>query len=226
MQGLFNNGAVVTYSTQQIVINIALAFVLAFVIALVYKKTHKGLSYSQSFVFTLVIMSVIVAIVMMVIGNSVALAFGLLGAFSIIRFRTPVKDTKDTGYIFFSLAIGMAVGTNNHEIAVIGTVLVLLMIVLLDKINFGSMSKHEYLLSFIVSHEASAGNSFEGVFKKYLKNSMLLNINSKQDGKASEMTYHASFADESKKEEFVRELSGMSGVEKVHLITSKEDVEY
>ena len=54
----------------------------------------------------------------------------------------------------------------------------------------------------------------------------MLNINSKQDGKASEMTYHANFIDESKREEFVRELSNMTGVEKVHLITAKEDVEY
>jgi uncharacterized membrane protein YhiD involved in acid resistance len=220
------SGEAVAYSASQVVLNIVLTFVLAFVIAYVYKKTHKGLSYSQSFVFTLVIMSVLVSIVMMVIGNSVARAFGLLGAFSIIRFRTAVKDTKDTGYIFFALAIGMAVGTGSYTIAMVGTVLVLLMILLLDKINFGSIRKHEYLLSFVVNHEEGGGASFESVFKKHLKNSMLLNINSKRDGKASEMTYHASFVDEGNKEDFVRELSGMPGVEKVHLITSKDDVEY
>src|SRR3989338_4642169 len=225
MSELFS-GEVVGYSIQQIVLNIVLTFVLAFIIALVYKKTHKGLAYSQSFVFTLVLMSVIVSVVMMVIGNSLARAFGLLGAFSIIRFRTAVKDTKDTGYIFFALAVGMAVGTGSYSIAVIGAVLILLMILALDKINFGSMRKHEYLLSFIVNHEAGVANSFEVVFKKYLKNSMLLNINSKRDGQASEMTYHVSFVDEGKKEEFVKELSGMFGVEKVHLITSKENVEY
>lgn len=219
-------GGVVSYSIQNIVINLLLTFGLAFVIAWVYKKTHKGLSYSQSFVFTLVVMSVIVAMVMMVIGNSLARAFGLLGAFSIIRFRTAVKDTKDTSYIFFALAVGMAVGTGNYLIALIGTVLVLLMILTLDKFNFGSIKNHEYLLSFIVTHEAGAGSSFESIFKKYLKNSMLLNINSKQDGKASEMTYHITFSDETKSDVFVKDLSGMAGVEKVHLITSKEDVEY
>ena len=219
-------GGVVDYSLQTIVINIVGTFILAFLIAWVYKKTHKGLSYSQSFVFTLVIMSVIVAIVMMVIGNSLARAFGLLGAFSIIRFRTAVKDTKDTGYIFFALAVGMAFGTSNYEIAVVGTVLVLAMIFFLEKINFGSIKKHEYLLSFVVNQEAGGGNSFEGMFKKHLKNSLLLNINSKKDGKASEMTYHVTFVDEKNSNEFVKELSGMTGVEKVHLITSREDVEY
>lgn len=218
-------GGVVNYNIQTIVINLILTFALAFVIAWVYKKTHKGLSYSQSFVFTLVIMSVIVAMVMMVIGNSLARAFGLLGAFSIIRFRTAVKDTKDTGYIFFALAVGLAIGTNNYAIGVIGTALVLGMIWLLNQINFGSIKQHEYLLSFIVTRAGSTA-SFETVFKRYLKNSLLLNINSKHDGQASEMTYHVSFADESRTDEFVKELSGMSGVEKVHLITSKEDVEY
>ena len=216
----------VIYSVPQIILNIALTFVLAFAIAWVYKKTHKGLSYSQSFVFTLVLMSVIVTVVMMVIGESVAKAFGLLGAFSIIRFRTAVKDTRDIGFIFFSLAVGMAVGTNNYQIAILGTILVLLIIFFLDKINFGSIMKHEYLLSFIVSNEKNTTNSFDSLFKKYFKNSLLLNINSKHDGKASEMTYHIGFVDENKKEEFVKELSNVSGVEKVHLITAKEDVEY
>src|SRR3989344_8418874 len=215
MNDLLTGVVAIDYSLQNIIINLVATFVLSFCIALVYKKTHKGLSYSQSFVFTLIFMSVIVAMVMMVIGNSLARAFGLLGAFSIIRFRTAVKDTKDTGYIFFALAIGMAVGTGSYSIAVIGTVLILFMLLALDKINFGSMRKHEYLLSFIVNHEAGVANSFESVFKKHLKNSMLLNINSKRDGKASEMTYHASFVDENKKEDFVRELSGRSGVEKV-----------
>ena len=190
----------------QIVLNIVLTFALAFVIALVYKKTHRGLSYSQSFVFTLVLMSIIVSVVMMVIGNSLARAFGLLGAFSIIRFRTAVKDTKDTGYIFFALAIGMAVGTNNYAIAITSTVLVLVIIWILNKINFGSMRKHEYLLSFLIVHDERSNDSFEDIFRKYLKNSMLLNINSKRDGGASEMTYNVSFSEEGKSDEFVREL--------------------
>ena len=135
MTELFSGG-LISYSIPQIVLNIVVTFVLSFVIALVYKKTHKGLSYSQSFVFTLVLMSVIVSVVMMIIGNSLARAFGLLGAFSIIRFRTAVKDTKDTGYIFFALAIGMAVGTGSYNIAVVGTILILLVILILDKINF------------------------------------------------------------------------------------------
>lgn len=81
------------------------------VIAFVYNRTHKGSSYSQSFMLTVVFVAIIVAIVMMVIGNNLSLAFALVGALSILRFRTVLKDTKDMTYIFLSLAVGMAAGT-------------------------------------------------------------------------------------------------------------------
>ena len=96
------------YLPQQIIINLFISFVLGVVISIVYKKTHKGLSYSQSFMITNIFVAVIVCMVIMIIGNSLARAFALVGALSIIRFRTVVKDTKDTAYIFWSLAAGMA----------------------------------------------------------------------------------------------------------------------
>jgi len=162
----------------------------------------------------------------MVIGNSLARAFALLGAFSIIRFRTPVKDTKDTVYIFFALAIGMAAGTDNYSIAVVSTVVVLLVVWFLYKSDFGSIRKHEYLLSFLINQGTERRDSFEHIFKQYIKNSLLLNINAKREGKASEMTYHITFYDDTQAQAFMRVLSEVHGVEDVHLITSKEDVEY
>lgn len=224
--GDFLTGGTAVVGLTDVVAGMVLAFVLSVLIALVYKKTHKGLSYSQSFVFTLVLMSVVVAMVMMVVGNSLAVAFGLLGALSIIRFRTPVKDTKDTSYIFFALAAGMACGTKNYQIAIVGTIIGLLIAWGLSKTNFGSLNKHQYLLSYLVNHDEVGQGAAEGIFNKYLKHTLLLNINSKQDGKVSEMTYHINFSDEQQRDEFVRELAGMRGVEKVHLITSKDDVEY
>ena len=112
------------YLPQQILINLSLSFVLGIIISLVYKKTHKGLSYSQSFMITNVFVTVIVCMVIMIIGNNLARAFALVGALSIIRFRTVVKDTKDTAYIFWSLASGMAAGTSSYFLAFAGTLVV------------------------------------------------------------------------------------------------------
>lgn len=216
----------VSFTPGHILLNLILTFVLVMLIAYVYRKTHKGLSYSQNFVSTIVLMSIITTIAMMVIGNSLAIAFGLLGAFSIIRFRTAVKETKDTGFIFFSLVEGMAVGTGNYLIAVISTLVLIAIILLLHKFNFGSMHYNDYLLTFVVDHQKNPPDSFAGIFEKYLKNSMLLNINSKSGGRSSEMVYSIRFIDEKNSSDLVRELAGINGVENAHIISSKADIEY
>ena len=84
------------YGPADILINMLLAFILGLFISYIYKITHKGLSYSQSFMLTIVFVALIVSMVMMVIGNNLARAFALVGALTIIRFRTVIKDTKDT----------------------------------------------------------------------------------------------------------------------------------
>ena len=82
-----------------------LAFVLSQVIAWVYIYTHAGLSYSRAFVQSIILLSVIISVSMMVIGNSLAIAFGLIGALSVIRFRNVLKDTRDTSFIFAALVV-------------------------------------------------------------------------------------------------------------------------
>ena len=91
-----------SYDPSNIIINLITSLILGLLISYVYRLTHKGISYSQSFMLTIVFVSIIVAMVMMVIGNNIARAFALVGALSIIRFRTVIKDTKDTAYIFIA----------------------------------------------------------------------------------------------------------------------------
>ena len=79
------------------------ALVMGLVIAITYKKTHRGFSYSQGFAVTLVLITVITAFIIIFIQDNVARAIGIFGAFSIIRFRTAVKDTRDTAFVFYAL---------------------------------------------------------------------------------------------------------------------------
>ena len=136
------------YNPSEILINLIIAFFLGFIISLVYKKTHKGLSYSQSFVLTNIFVCVIVSMVIMVIGNNLARAFALVGALSIIRFRTVVKDTKDTAFIFWSLAAGMASGTGSYYLAVSGTAIISMIALVLYYTNYGSIFKSEFIIQF------------------------------------------------------------------------------
>ncbi|HLC18151.1 MAG TPA: DUF4956 domain-containing protein, partial [Thermodesulfobacteriota bacterium] len=155
-------GDILIYSPLDIVVNICLAIALGLIVAWVYRYTHKGLSYSQSFVLTLVFVAVIVSSVMMIIGNSLARAFALVGALSIIRFRTVVKDTKDTAYVFFSLAVGMASGTSNYYIAVITTGVISVLAIILHTINFGALYKSEFILRFLYDKDAGGAGGGEG----------------------------------------------------------------
>ena len=98
---------------MKLYLTLILSFFLGVLISFVYKKTHRGMSYSQSFMITNIFLSLIVCMVIMTIGNSIARAFALVGALSIIRFRTVIKDPKDIVFIFWSLATGMCVEQGN-----------------------------------------------------------------------------------------------------------------
>lgn len=210
----------------QVVLNIGLAFILAWVISWVYQKTHKGLSYSQSFMFTLIILTIMVSVVMMVIGHSLARAFALLGAFTIIRFRTVVKDTKDTAFVFFALAEGMAVGTGNYLIAIVSTLLVCAVIWFLSKKNFGSMRRYDYILNFYIETRVSGEKTYLKLFKEYLKSNVLLNINSRKNGETLELIFDVKFFSDKENEKFIKELNLLEGVDNIRLLTSKNDIEY
>ena len=136
----FPNLALTELSSAIIFINIVLSFILGLTIAIVYQKTHRGLSYSRSYVESMVMMSVLAAIAMMILGNNLVRALGILGVFTLIRFRTIIKDTKDATYLFFILVIGMGVGTVNYVISFIGTAGLIAIILLMYKYNFGSVA--------------------------------------------------------------------------------------
>ena len=213
-------------SIWTIAFNIILAFVLTLIIAMVYRKTHKGLSYSQSFVFTLILIGILISIVMMVIGGSLARAFGALGAFSLIRYRTAVKDTKDTAFVLFSVATGMAVGTNNYVLAVLGVVIISVIIFVLSKMNFGSIRKYDYILTFISDSSRVDNETTKSTFGRYLKTSNLLNVSAKEGGKMLEMTFNVKFFNEEDKAKFITELGAIDGIEDINVISSKNDIEY
>src|SRR3954469_7093355 len=100
------------------------ATVLGFVVMFVYRFSRKGVPRNHSFEVTLVLLAILIAMVTKVIGDSVARAFSLVGALSIVRFRTVVRDTQDTAYVIFAVVVGMAAGANLLPVAIAGIVVV------------------------------------------------------------------------------------------------------
>ena len=223
--GTVQSGATfISYSAPQVALNIVFAFVLSSLVALVYQITHKGYSYSKNYVTSLILISLVTTLVMMIIGNSLARAFALLGAFSIIRFRTAIKDVKDISFVFLCLVIGMAAGTNNYIIGIIGTFLILLVIFLLDKINLTGAEKTQYSLSIIVKN-GKQDLDFKST-DKYLKTKTLLSVSTRDSGKITEYIYAIDFKKGVDFHKLLSELNSMQRVEKVHLFSTREEIEY
>jgi len=214
------------YNPSEIIINLIIAFFLGFVISLVYKKTHKGLSYSQSFVLTNIFVCVIVSMVIMVIGNNLARAFALVGALSIIRFRTVVKDTKDTAFIFWSLAAGMASGTGSYFLAISGTAVISMIALVLYYTNYGSIFKSEFIIQFRSRNSAKNKKNYNKIFSEYCKSSTLLNAESSGDGQSLKLSFDIVLKENKTYDEFIQKLSKVSGLSEVVAVAAKNDVDY
>ena len=218
-------GNLLNYSYTEILINIIAAFAIGLLLSVTYRVTHKGLSYSQSFSQTVVFVAVIVAIVMMVIGGSLARAFALVGALSIIRFRTVLKDTKDMAFIFGALALGMAAGTSNYFLAAAGTALLILIAFFLYKTNFGAIYKSEFILRF---RFLRSGNSEEyvNIINATCKRSDLLHMEPSGDNSNVSLTYDVALKDDISADDLTQRMGRLAHVEEIVLIASKNDVDY
>ena len=214
------------YLPSEIIINLIISFILGVVISLVYKKTHKGLSYSQSFMITTIFVSVIVCMVIMIIGNNLARAFALVGALSIIRFRTVVKDTKDTAYIFWALAAGMASGTGSYFLAIAGTAILTGIAFILYFTNYGSMYKSEFILQFRANVDDQQKPVYNKAISEYTKTSTLLNAESSGDGKSIKLSFDIVMKEDMSQDKFISDLSKVAGVSEVVVVAAKSDVDY
>jgi len=214
------------YSPTDILINMSVAFLIGLLISYVYKVTHKGLSYSQSFMLTIVFVTVIVAMVMMVIGNNLARAFALVGALSIIRFRTVIKDTKDTAYIFLGLATGMASGTSSYFLAISGSLFFGVIAITLHATNFGSLYKSEFLLRFRTTTGEEKKPVYSDVINEFARVSNLLHVEPSGDAKTVKMTFDILMRKNMDPSEFSRSITEVEGVTEVVLVASKHDVDY
>jgi uncharacterized membrane protein YhiD involved in acid resistance len=197
--------------------NMFVALGCGLIIALVYRFTYRGASYSATFVNSLVLLSLITAVVILVIGNNLARAFGLVGAMSIIRFRTAVRDVMDIVFIFFSLTVGMAAGVGLNSVAIIGTLFICLTIILLDAAGFASPVRLRHLLH--VSHTGSpeAETALQQVLKKHARRIRLMNVRNLPGRTEVEAIYNLALRNVKRQAEFIRELRELEYVSGVNL---------
>lgn len=178
MESDFQNFFQFALSPEDALVNLIAALLCGIFIAILYRTTYSGISYSGNYVVSLVMLTMITALVIMVIGNNLARAFGLVGAMSIIRFRTAVKDTQDIMFIFFALAAGLASGAGMHLISGVGTLFIGLVIFVASVLNEATPAKKEYLVQLVYKNAVEPEKELFRVFRKYCSKYKLVNIKS------------------------------------------------
>lgn len=208
---------------ESVLSNLIVALLCGLAISFLYRKIYSGPGYQASFVNGLVVLALITAVVIMVIGNNLARAFGLVGAMSIIRFRTAVKDTQDITFIFFSLAMGMAAGVGLHNVAITGTIFIALVLYVLTKSNVAAPMKKEFLLQFNISaNGVRPEEEYLPVLKRYCRDTKLINVKSIGADEALELSFYVKMKNSEKNTDLVREIKTIDGVKQVNLFYDEE----
>lgn len=141
-------------SIGQMLVAIALAFALSLFIVFIYRVTYAGVSYSRSFAGCLIMISMVTTVVILVISSNVVLSLGMVGALSIVRFRTAVKDATDTAFLFWAIATGIICGTGYVTVAILATLLLGLLFVGVYTFS-GKQKRNSYMI--VARYDASAG---------------------------------------------------------------------
>ncbi len=176
---------------NDLLLRLGLAVLLGCVVGIVYRLTHRGDSpAAPSFVATLVLLCVIIAVVTQVVGESVGRAFTLVGALSIVRFRTVVEDTRDTAFVIFAVVVGMASGMGNLPVALVGLGVVsaaAVMLFFFQRVTF--KADVEWTLQLRVSTGAGGDSPWEALFAKHCEQVLLQSTATARQGAAIDLTY-------------------------------------
>ncbi|WP_274362908.1 DUF4956 domain-containing protein [Paenibacillus thermotolerans] len=216
-----NIGQFTVVSLTEALIAIVLSFVLGLVITQVYKLTFRGRGYSQSFVHTIIIMSVVVSVIMIVIGSNVAVAFGLVGAFSIIRFRTAMSNPKDIAFIFFGMGSGIACGLGFYVLAVLFTIALCVLIYVLFVLDYGKKTSDEKTLKITVPENFYYENAFNDVFDQYLRSYSLVSVETTNLGTMFQLEYVVVGKDGSSDKELIDAIRVKNANMKVSLVMTQ-----
>ena len=133
-------------SMLDLTIGLTLSVVLGMLLVFVYRFTHKGFNYERSFLVTLVLICPVVAVVMMMIGSNLALSLGMVGALSIVRFRTVIKDTRDMVFLFLAIAVGLGCGTYNWVVIIVASTFISAVLLVFNLFQFGRRLHSEYIV--------------------------------------------------------------------------------
>ena len=199
---------------QTVLLVLLIAFLVSLIIFLTYKNTYTGVMYNPRFNVSLIMITMITTMVMVVIGSNISVSLGMVGALSIIRFRTAVKDPRDTAFIFWGVVSGLACGTQNYTIVIAGSVVICIILFIFKK-----MATNDSKYVIVIKGTGVNDNEVEAFLKagvkdykckgKYLNNDKV------------ELIYDVKL--KKTKNNLIEKLSDLKGVTAVNLVASNTD---
>ncbi|MDY4252824.1 MULTISPECIES: DUF4956 domain-containing protein [unclassified Clostridium] len=205
-----------SFSILDMVIALALAFAIGLFIFLVYKKTFRGVMYSENFGVSLLAMTLITTLIILAVTSNVVLSLGMVGALSIVRFRSAIKEPLDIAFVFLSISVGIVLGAGLIPLAIFGSVFI--GIILLVFINKKS-SDNPYILIVNCSDDNSENLAMNHINKSVKKHVIKSKTVSASNG--IEITVEIRLKEMSTK--FVNEINNLEGVNNVVLVSYNGD---
>ena len=209
-----------TPAPLDVLLRLILAMVLGGIVAWIYKHTRDLTDASPTFPATLVLLAVLIAMVTQVIGDNVARAFSLVGALSIVRFRTVVRDTQDTAFVIFAVVVGMAVGARDLWVAGIGLFVVGLAAALMRPKSSalgGALPDDTFTLTLRIGIGVDLDTVLGGLLDTHLESRHLLSIRTARQGISLEVSYTTRLKPTCSPDDLVKALNLIDGVQNVEL---------
>ena len=204
-------------TTLNILINVSMSFTVGMFIFFIYKKTYQGVLYQRSFNISLVLASTVTALVIMTISGNLILSLGMVGALSIVRFRTPVKDSMDLIFLFWAISTGIANGVGYYNISIVGSIMIALFMLILTR------SGKAMADTFLLVIQLSDSSAEKQVLDKLRQNADRISIKSKSvSDLGTEITLELRVAGENT--EFITDLQDDSGVSRVTMVAYDQDL--
>lgn len=198
-----------------VVMVLLIAFMVSLIIYLTYKNTYTGVMYNPRFNVSLIMITMITTIVMVVIGSNISVSLGMVGALSIIRFRTAVKDPRDTAFIFWGVVSGLACGTQNYTVVIVGSIFICLILFIFKKTITLS---NKYVL--IVKGKNYDMNKVSNIIEKKTSGSCLRGKYITKD--SVEMVYDVKFK-KKEKDDIIYDIGKVNGVDVINIVASNTD---
>lgn len=210
-----------TLSPESIVLHIISAALFSLAIYISYWYTHVGTTYSRKFNVSLVTLTILTATVMTVIGNNIALSLGMVGALSIVRFRTAIKDSRDATYIFWAIIVGICCGVGDYLVAGIGSAVVFVVLLFMGRV------RNENRILLIIRAARSKETEIEGIVFGYFDRKALLKVKNTTEQavefifEMSRSVYNLSYK---RDQGITQKLYALGSVEYVNIVTQNDEI--